>query len=853
MISLYDILEASNGQLFGEAAAQLFTGFSLDPAHAQESHLFVAIKSDFGDTHQNMSEAIQNGATGVLCSSPPEFDTENVSVIVVRDTEKAIMDWTRYALRQSTARKIAVTGTAGRTTTIAAIAAVLGTEYRVHTHTDEYHIGRLSLPLALAKMEQHVDFILVDMMADRVGELAQLMDIVQPEAVVVANIGQAYLDRFESMEHIAVEHAVTVENLPENGFAVLNYDDDRVRTLYGRTHARTMTVGIDSFGADLMAYNIVVGPSRTGFDLRAGNKRYVGNWVPQAGEMQLYCALFALSIGMHYNIPVDDALRSLTNLDPLPGRMNVFIGQNGCLIIDDTYDATPESTIAALDWLEKISDESTRLIFMFGDIDHLGEANRQAHRYIGQRAAEIADIIITEGAHAAVAGRAAQDVAAAGSGLQVYMAYSLKDAVETLTLIGDLNEQDTVLVCGGAGAQMELIVRALLPDESDHGKLTRQRELDTITIQPGRPLQPSWVEVNMELLATNVRTIKGYLGEEVAMMATVKADAYGHGAVAVSQVALQNGADYLAVASVREALELRDAGINAPILVLSYTPVYAVREALRHGITITVYDLDLARAYNKVAREMNRKLKIHVKVDSGMGRLGILPGEAVDLFRHLLTMQNLDLEGIYTHFSNADENEEYTAEQYKAFRGVLIPLRAGGIKFQYVHVANSAGMLVDRKYHHNMVRTGIAMYGYPETAIGEQIEGLQPLLTWKTVIAQVKTLPPGHYIGYGNEYITRDYERVAVIPVGYADGLRRAPVNWGNVLVHGQVATIRGRVSMEKTVISVNHIEGVSVGDEVVLLGRQGEASITAQDVADRLETISYEVLTGVLARIPRR
>ncbi|MEM6284352.1 MAG: Mur ligase family protein, partial [Chloroflexota bacterium] len=413
MISLYDILEASNGQLFGEAAAQLFTSFSIDPNQDQESHLFVAIKSDFGDTHKNMQEAVQHGATGILCSTPPGFDTDNVTVLVVRDTEKALMDWARFILNKSDARKIAVTGTSGRTTTVEAIAAVLRTEYRVHAHTDEYHIGRLSLPLALATMDAHVDFIVVEMVADRVGELGQLMEIVQPESIVVANLGQAYLDRFESVDHIALEHAEIIQKLADNGFAVLNYDDDRVRALYGKTHARTMTVGIDSFGADLMAYNIVVGPSRTGFDLRAGNKRYVGNWVPQAGGMQLYCALFALSVGMHYNIPVDDALRGLTNFDPLPGRMNVFVGQNGSLVVDDTYDATPESTLAALEWLETISDENNRIIFIFGDIDHLGEAKRQAHRQIGQRAAEVADVIITEGALAAIAGRAAQDVAAA--------------------------------------------------------------------------------------------------------------------------------------------------------------------------------------------------------------------------------------------------------------------------------------------------------------------------------------------------------------------------------------------------------------------------------------------------------
>ncbi len=856
MISLYDLLEASNGQLFGEPAAQLFAGFSLDANRIDDATLFVAVRSDFGDTHQHMQDAVANGAIGLLCAQPPMFDTDGVTVIVVRDTEKAMTEWARFVMQRMPARAIAVTGTDARTTTVQAIASALSGDYRVHTHIDEYQMGRLSLPLSLAKLESDHDFSVIELRTTAPGEIAQLVKTVRPETVIVTSVGQAYLDRFKDVNQIAEEYIQALKSLPSTGLGILNYNDDAVRAMQGATMSRVITVGMgmDSFSADLMAYNVVVGSSRTGFDVRlSNNQRYVGNWVPLVGKFQLYSSLFALAVASQYGVSTEKALRQLTQVEALPGRMNTLVGDNGCLVVDDTFDATPESVAAGLDWLGKIRYDNTRTIFVLGDIDHLGERSRVAHRQIGQQAAEIADVIVTEGAQAALAGRAAQDVVS--SGQQVHITYSIKDATSVLRSVSGIGEQDVFLVTGGASAQMENVVRSLLPETTDQSKVTSQRSVGVLPAQVGRPLQPSWVEVDLERLAQNVRNLKDYIGPKVRLMATVKADAYGHGSVAVSRVALQNGAEYLAVASVREALELRDAGIEAPILVLSYTPIYAVREAIRHNLTVTVYDLDLARAYNKIAKEVGGRLRIHVKVDTGMGRLGILPGEAVDLFRNLITMQNLEIEGIYTHFSVADEDPAFTQEQIKTFKGVLVPLRAAGIRFKYVHAANSAGTLLSKDFHLDMVRTGILMYGYWNQGAAQvaQMPDLLPVLTWKTVIAQVKTLPPGHHVGYGNTYITRDAERVAIIPIGYADGLRRSPVNQGTVLVHGQRAPILGRISMEKTVISVNRIDGASVGDEVVVLGEQGGKKITAQDIADRLQTIPYEVLTSVLPRIPRR
>jgi len=335
-------------------------------------------------------------------------------------------------------------------------------------------------------------------------------------------------------------------------------------------------------------------------------------------------------------------------------------------------------------------------------------------------------------------------------------------------------------------------------------------------------------------------------------MAIVKADGYGHGAVLTAQTALANGAEYLGVANLPEALDLRTAGISAPIFVMSYTPFEAVRVAIQNNLTISLYDPQQAVVFDHAARDAGHKLRVHVKIDSGFGRLGMDVNEAMALFRQLRGMPYLDIEGIYTHLSSADTDPVHTAQQVNTLREVVRPLRAAGYNFKYVHAANSAGTLASVDNHFNMVRPGLAIYGLNPSPEMTVPIGLQPAMTWKTVIAQVRTLPANHPIGYGNTYVTSKRERVAILPLGYADGFRRSP-NFGEVLIHGQRAPIIGRVSMEKTIVSVEHIPDVGIGDEVVLMGKQSGDSITADNIADRLGTINYEVITNALARIPRR
>ncbi|MEQ8672395.1 MAG: alanine racemase [Aggregatilineales bacterium] len=851
MISLYDILEASNGQLFGEPGAQIFTDFCVDATQAKSGSLFLAFRTDRGDSHLYIGEAIANGASGVICTSPPEQDTSGASVVLVRDTLNAVLAWARYVLGKTGTKVIGVTGSIGKSVAVDAISRVLGTRYSVHADMIEEN-GRLGLVLALAGIKPTHDFVVVKLATTHPGEMATMVSIAQPTVGVLTHLGDMSTNTFDTTDLIMKEQETLIDQLTEDGLAILNFDVERVRALANRTKAKVRSVGIGAgaFDADVYAFNTVIGLENTGFDLRCDGERHIAQRIPVLGKQHIYSVLSALAVGMHYGISAKEGLKTLSTLMPLPGRMNPLIGKADSLIIDDTYNANTESTLSSIEWLKSVKAPQGRVVMVLGELSGSQARNHIGYRAVGQEAADVADIIITQGTEASQIARAALDM-----GMDPYnirTTYSTHDSVSLLLNHYKLTQEDIVLVKGNATARMEQVVRALLRDDTDAQHLVRY-ENESAGAIAFEPVRPSWVEIDNDALAGNVAELKALVGKKVELMAVVKSDAYGHGAIATSQTALLNGATYLGVSSMAEALQLREASIHAPILVMNYTPAYLVRQALFENVTLTVFDLDIAKVYDRVAREVSGKLKVHVKIDTGMGRFGAMAGTAVGLFRHLIAMPNLNIEGVYTHFSTADEDLAYTKQQIDTFRSVVRPLQATtGLKFKYTHTANSAATIATKDSHFDMVRTGLAMYGLHPSDTVQLPEGFKPVMTWKTTIAQVKTLPSDHPVGYGNTYITTDEEQIAVLPVGFSDGFRRGPGNWGEVLVHGVRAPIRGRVSMEKTVISVDHIPGVSTGDEVVLLGRQGDEIITAEEVADRLGTTNYEVVTNILPRVPR-
>lgn len=362
----------------------------------------------------------------------------------------------------------------------------------------------------------------------------------------------------------------------------------------------------------------------------------------------------------------------------------------------------------------------------------------------------------------------------------------------------------------------------------------------------------SQVTINLDAVAANVRCIKSLVRNDASLMAVVKANAYGHGAPQVARVAIEHGADFLAVANLEEALELRRAGIDAPILTLSHVPAEAIASAIASDLTVTIYDLGQARQYQLAAVESGGTLSAHLKVDTGMGRLGLLADDACACCRRIADMPAIKLEGIYTHFSSADTDSQYTAKQLSRFCDLIAQMEHLGCRFKYVHAANSAALLTEPSSHFNLVRPGLLLYGLNPLGEDRGPAWLEPAMTWKTTIAQLKTLPAGSPVGYGNTYRTQGRETIALLPVGYADGLRRAPQTWREALVRGLRAPVVGRVSMEKTAINVTQIPGARAGDEVVLLGKQGNDEISADEIANWIGSINYEVVTAIAPRQPR-
>lgn len=367
--------------------------------------------------------------------------------------------------------------------------------------------------------------------------------------------------------------------------------------------------------------------------------------------------------------------------------------------------------------------------------------------------------------------------------------------------------------------------------------------------------EPIWAEVNLKAIRHNVQEIRRLVGPKREIMAVVKANGYGHGSVQVARAALATGATRLAVARMVEAIQLRQAGISVPILILGYVPAEQVDRALEQDITLTVYRLDMAQEIAALAAKKDLRAKVHLKIDTGMGRLGFIPGtEGATEIKQVWGLKNLEVEGIYTHFATADETDKgYAKEQFAQFLSLLNNLESEGITFPLRHCANSAAIIDLPETYLDMVRPGIILYGlYPSTEVDQTKVSLQPAMTLKTQIAHVKKVPTGTKLSYGSTYTVPEETVIATLPIGYADGYPRLLSSRGNVLIHGQKAPVLGRVCMDQCMVNVGHISGVKIHDEAIIFGQNKDNNLPVEEVATQLGTINYEVVCWVGGRVPR-
>lgn len=358
----------------------------------------------------------------------------------------------------------------------------------------------------------------------------------------------------------------------------------------------------------------------------------------------------------------------------------------------------------------------------------------------------------------------------------------------------------------------------------------------------------TWLEVDLDAIKNNVAEVIKMTGREV--MAVIKANGYGHGMRPIAQACVAGGATWCGVARIEEALALRRAGISSRILVLGFTPASKIPDAIEHNITVALFNSELAQTYLDYVRIHGGVLRAHVKVETGMGRLG-MPIEVVPPFLRALKNSPILVEGIFTHFARADEpDSDSTPEQIRKFEALLAELTPQGLKPFYVHAANSAAVLNFPASYYDLTRPGDLLLGMNPMTDRELPAQFRPALTWKARLISVRTFPPGHGISYGSKYVTSKEERIGVIPIGYGDGFRR--VDGQQVLVGGKRVNIVGRVCMDQCMLQLDDVPEAKVGDEIVLVGRQGQEFISIDEVAKRWGTINYEVVCGLAERLPR-
>lgn len=373
-------------------------------------------------------------------------------------------------------------------------------------------------------------------------------------------------------------------------------------------------------------------------------------------------------------------------------------------------------------------------------------------------------------------------------------------------------------------------------------------------------------EIDLKAIAHNIKELRRITHPDARLMGVVKANGYGHGAIEVARCALQNGAEVLGVARIEEGIQIREAGIEVPILIFGYTLPELTADLLEYDLTQTVYTYTSAQVLSQTATSLKKKIKIHLKVDTGMGRLGLLAQnfqhhnsvaintDAIEETLAIAGLEGLELEGIFTHFATADSADKtYAGDQLDLFMSFLNRLRKAGLEPPVRHAANSAALIDMPQSHLDMVRPGIASYGlYPSDEVNKKHVSLKPAMALKARIIHLKKVPAGFKVSYGSTHETRRATTIATIPIGYADGLNRLLSSSGQMLVNGYRAPIIGRICMDLTMLDVGHINNVQMGDEVVIFGQQGSDAITVDEIASSLKTINYEIVSTITARVPR-
>jgi len=825
---LSEVIAASDAEPVYTKQKITVKGVSTDTRTLKKGDIYFALKGNNFDGHDFVSIAQTKGACAVVCSK--EVNTA-LPMLKVDDTLAALQNLAAYYRTKFNIPIIAVTGSNGKTTTKNMIATVLAAKFRVF-FSDKNYNNEIGLPKSMLELDDSYDVAVFEMGMNHFGEIETLSNIVKPDIAVITNIGKAHIGNLGSQENILKAKLEILSGLKKDGILLLNADDKLLRDVKIDSHEIVFIGGGEPDG--MSAVNIQADDNPSSFDVIYKGRTYSCS-LPAIGKHNVTNALFALFCGTRLGIDIKEAIDEIKRYTVSSMRTEVSYVK-GITIIKDYYNASPDSARAALEVLANYPS-SGKKIALLGEMFELGDFSEAEHINLARVCNEKKlDYVFFIGADYECFKKEIRN----GESFNDLERDAFSKSIKKYIAENNLSKGDIILIKGSRGMKMEEFYEPL-------------KSYINAAMNDSTHLPPSATKLYVDINAVkfNYSQIKKEVGSHVEIMPMVKANAYGCGTDIIANVF--RNSKYLAVADVKEAALIRRILPEANIVIIYQPYAGDIEEIVLGGYTVSVSNFDFARKLNDEAGKHLKKIKIHIEIDTGAGRLGLSVRECPEFAQSIKAFDNLIVEGVFMHYACADsfdkDDLEFTKKQTALFKSAVAAIESILGDIPYKHACAGAAIFNQNAAHFNMVRPGYMIYGYyPSEALRGKIL-LKPVLKFVSVILQIKEYEKGTPISYNRRFVTKRKSRIATVSAGYSDGISRKlydPKNNRNgfFAVNGQRAPIAGTVCMDLTMIDITDIKGdVNVGDEVAIFDN---VNVTVEEMADICGTIGYEIISQI-------
>lgn len=828
-ISLTELADIIEGKLLGIFTDEKVQTVTIDSRRIGNRAVFFSLQGSYTDGHDFVEDAFRNGAVVVVISSnykDVQAQTGDKPVIVVNNTLAALQRLAAWWRSRISGRLIAVTGSNGKTIVKDALIQALQYSCLAGGSRGSYN-SQLGVPLSILRLSGKIDMAVIEAGISQPGEMSALEEILKPDCGILTNVGMAHIAGFGTRKNIAREKLELFKNISSDGWVLIPHDCCYADEFLGGLQCKIYRYGSENSKLPFI-YDRKNAVNGTILDIRFPSGS-VHNVLIRTFSAEIVtdieaaiCAAFLLGA------EEGDVVRALQSHEPAHTRMEIWRSPAGITLIDDSCSADPISVQSALRSLSHLTCQGDRSIFVFGGMQHLGQLEQSEHYHIGEMAARygVEVLVLVGGKELDATEEAYKALYPEGRVLRYQGTDKLANDLRPY-----LHNSDKVLFKGASSAGIDRVAREIV-DAMASNRLI----------------------VDVEALAENIAQFRRLVGPKCKILGMVKAMAYGSDLISLSRELQELGLDLLGVSTADEGMTLRTAGVDLPILVMLCTQD-EVYKAVRHQLTPVIYSAELVTSLAEAAKESGQKIDVHLKVDTGMGRLGIKPEELLAFAKEVMLHRNLRITGLATHFACADDpaEDEFTRTQIRRFERAAAQMYELGLTDLTCHAAATAGTIRFSEAHFDMVRIGLGLYGlYPEPAMEEQLK-LNSAVTLLSRIADIRKYRSGDRIGYSSTFVVPyDGFTIGAIPMGYHDGLPLNLSNRGYVLVNGKKADLIGRISMDSAMVDINGIDNVRIGSDVLIYGKHNGYSLRPEIAADLSDTIVYELLARLGPRVQR-